>query len=201
MILTTHHREDSVIWVCWSSKCKKFKRSIRHNTIFLGIKISFKKIVQVMYKWCQKTNLKAIKHEYGIDYKAINSVIAIIRKKITKKISQKIGDNGKNVEIDETCVSKRKFNKGRMVKNMWCVGGISRETKAFFFEVVETRNMANLDKIIEKNVHINTLVMTDEWKGYLNVENLGFFHKKINHSKHFVGPNDTSIHTQNIENL
>ncbi|KAF7685095.1 hypothetical protein CDIK_4155 [Cucumispora dikerogammari] len=61
--------------------------------------------------------------------------------------------------------------------------------------------MANLDKIIEKNVHIDTLVMTDGWKGYLNVENLGFFHEKINHSKHFVDSNDTSIHTQNIENL
>ncbi|KAF7685096.1 hypothetical protein CDIK_4156 [Cucumispora dikerogammari] len=42
MILTTHHREDGVIWVCWSSKCKKFKRSIRHNTIFSGIKIPLK---------------------------------------------------------------------------------------------------------------------------------------------------------------
>ncbi|KAF7701716.1 hypothetical protein CDIK_0576 [Cucumispora dikerogammari] len=103
-----------------------------------------------MYEWGQKTNLKAIKHEYGINCKAINLVIAIIRKKITKKFSQKIGCIKEIVEIDETCVKKRKFNKGRMVGNIWSVSDISRKTKAFFFEVVETKNMANLNKIIEK---------------------------------------------------
>lgn len=37
------------------------------------------------------------------------------------------------------------------------------------------------------------------WRGYLNLENLGYEHHTINHSENFVNPNNLNTHTQNIE--
>ncbi|KAF7702811.1 hypothetical protein CDIK_0343 [Cucumispora dikerogammari] len=82
---------------------------------------------------------------------------------------------------------------------MWCVEGISRETKKLFLTLSTHRDMVNLDETITKNVEIDTLITTDCWNGYLNVENIGYLHEKINHSKNFVDPKGKSIHTQNIE--
>jgi len=41
--------------------------------------------------------------------------------------SEKIGGPGTIVEIDETCVSKRKYERGRLIRpNQWMFGGIKR---------------------------------------------------------------------------
>ncbi|KAF7685070.1 hypothetical protein CDIK_4180 [Cucumispora dikerogammari] len=46
--------------------------------------------------------------------------------------------------------------------------------------------MVNLDEIVTKNVELNTLIITDCWNDYQNVENIGYLHEKINHSKNFL---------------
>ncbi|KAF7684821.1 hypothetical protein CDIK_4430 [Cucumispora dikerogammari] len=63
--------------------------------------------------------------------------------------------------VDETCLSSRKNNKERVLKNIWCVEGISRETKKMFFELAITSNIINIDTIITKHVSEDTLIMTD----------------------------------------
>ncbi|KAF7684896.1 hypothetical protein CDIK_4355 [Cucumispora dikerogammari] len=164
MVLAKHQREDGFIWACWSFKCKKFKRSIRHCSFLEGIKLPLKDIIMILYEWCQETTIKRIKHEYGIQYKAVNQVLNVIRKIIADRKGDKIGGIGEIVEIDETCLSTRKNYKGRVLRNMWCVGGISRETKKFFLTLSTHRDMVNLDEIITKNVEVDTLIMTDCWK-------------------------------------
>ena len=42
--------------------------------------------------------------------------------------------------------------------------------------------------------------MSDCWKSYDCLEANGFSHYKVNHSENFVNPDDSNIHTQNIEN-
>ncbi|KAF7685071.1 hypothetical protein CDIK_4181 [Cucumispora dikerogammari] len=132
MVLANHHREDGFIWACWSYKCEKLKRSIRYCSFLEGIKLPLKDIIMILYEWCQETTIKRIKHEYVIHYKAVNQVLQVIRKIIADRKGEKIGGIGKIVEIDETCLSTIKNHKGRVLRNMWCVGGISRETKIFF---------------------------------------------------------------------
>ena len=153
----------------------------------------------IMYEWTQQTVIKRIKHEYNVEWKAINAVISVIRRVIVPRKIEKIGGIGEIVEVDETALSKRKNNKGHVVKTLWCVGGISRETKKLFVDLTIHRDMINLDNILVKYVELDTLIFTDHWKGYLNVSNIGYLHERVNHSRNFLNPRDKSIHTQSIE--
>ena len=42
---------------------------------------------------------------------------------VRQSLSGKIGGQGKIVQIDETKVGKRKYNRGRMVEGHWIIGG------------------------------------------------------------------------------
>ncbi|KAF7689917.1 hypothetical protein CDIK_2758, partial [Cucumispora dikerogammari] len=118
MVLTPHHREDGWIWVCWKSKCKKHKKSIRTDSFLSDLKLPLFKIIMIMYEWTQQTVIKRIKHEYNVEWKAINAVISVIRRVIVPRKIEKIGGIGEIVEVDETALSKRKNNKGRVVKTL-----------------------------------------------------------------------------------
>ncbi|KAF7699511.1 hypothetical protein CDIK_1232 [Cucumispora dikerogammari] len=121
-----------------------------------------------------QATIKQIKHEYGVDYLSINATFEIIKRIITKK-RWKDWRYSEIVKVDETCLSSGKNNKKRVLKNIWCVGGISRETKKMFFELAISRNMINIDTIITKHVDVDTLIMTDCWSDHLNVEEFRVF--------------------------
>ena len=50
---------------------------------------------------------------------------------------QTIGGIGHIVEVDESVVAKRKYHRGRLVKERWVVGGYETTTKLGFLEFVE----------------------------------------------------------------
>lgn len=103
------------------------------------------------------------------------------------------------VEIDETAVSKWKFNCGRRVSTLWCVGGICRTHKSFFFVLTTKISRDILHEIILKNVETTTKIITDEWKGYLGLDPKIASHESICHKKHFIDPKFHYKHTQNTE--
>lgn len=66
-----------------------------------------------------------------------------------------IGGEGVEIEADETCVSKRKYNRGRMVRHQqWLVGGVERnnEGRRCFVEMVPNRKRSTLERIIRRSV-------------------------------------------------
>jgi hypothetical protein len=112
---------------------------------------------------------------------------------------KKIGGNGMIVQVDESKFSKRKYNVGRLVKSVWVIGGIDESGETFFVEVL-SRSKEVISNIMMEYVHTGSIVFTDCWKGYIDLNTLGFFHFTVNHSKNFVNP-ITGVHTQRIENL
>ncbi|XP_053213686.1 uncharacterized protein LOC128397045 [Panonychus citri] len=122
---------------------------------------------------------------------------------VMNKDRKQIGGPGKIVEIDETMVYKRKYNVGRLSSDqseqVWVFGGIERESKTGFAEIVESRDQLTLFNVIDKYIRPGTTVYSDGWKCYQNLNKYDYNHDWVNHSKNFVNPKNPNVHTQNIE--
>ncbi|KCZ77736.1 hypothetical protein H311_01247, partial [Anncaliia algerae PRA109] len=70
--------------------------------------------------------------------------------------------------------------------------------ECFFVEVIK-RDSDTLKTVILENVLPGSLIVTDEWRGYWGLEDLGYFHVTVNHSQNFICP-ITGANTQLIEN-
>ncbi|XP_067123955.1 uncharacterized protein [Centruroides vittatus] len=87
--------------------------------------------------------------------------------------SFKIGGPNKIVEIDETVICKRKYEKGRLSKSTkWVVGGICRQDGNCFICQVNDRSEQTLNWIVYKYVNSGSLIITDEWKGYNHIDDI-----------------------------
>jgi len=118
-----------------------------------------------------------------------------------KDYEDKIGGEGIIVEIDESKFGRRKYHRGRVIDGVWIIGGIERtEQKWCFLIKVQKRDEETIKDILDKYVEKGSIVHTDCWKGYLNIDELGFEHKTVNHSENFVDPK-TGAHTNTIEGL
>ena len=67
--------------------------------------------------------------------------------------------------------------------------------------VIFPRNKHTLLPIIEKFILPNSVIYSDLWKAYNDLESAGYDHLAINHSLNFVDPDNKEIHTQNVERL
>ena len=119
-----------------------------------------------------------------------------------------IGGQGIAVEVDETLVAKRKYNRGRAIQQIWLFGGIERITKKRFIIPLlnedgtsQPRDKDTLIGLIKKFIQPGSIIYSDCWKAYSSLIEQGFEHLTVNHSLHFVDPQHKDIHTQNIERL
>ena len=58
--------------------------------------------------------------------------------------SQKIGGEGKIVQIDKSKFGKRKYHPGHHVEGQWVFGGIERDSRKCFMVAVDKRDEATL---------------------------------------------------------
>jgi hypothetical protein len=67
-----------------------------------------------------------------------------------------IGGPGLTVEVDETALWRRKYNKGRVLRKQtqWIFTGICRETKRVFVVPVRVRGARTLIPLIQKYVGV-----------------------------------------------
>ncbi|KCZ77608.1 hypothetical protein H311_01378 [Anncaliia algerae PRA109] len=116
----------------------------------------------------------------------------------SEQINEKIGGIGHIVRIYESKFSKRKYNVGRTVRSPWIVGGIVLNTEKVFFVEIISRDSRTLTNIILENIIQGTTIYTDKWKGYSELNNLGYIHQTVNHSSNFIDP-ISGANTQLIE--
>jgi len=88
-------------------------------------------------------------------------------------------------------------NYGNRELGPWVVG-LYQSKNNVRFKVVSDRKAATLIPLIDSQVTLGSIIMTDEWKGYLPLVTNGFVHYTVNHKKNFVDPH-TQTHTQEIE--
>ena len=158
-----------------------------------------------MYEFSIQTTPANIIKEMNISNVTITKYLKFCRTLIENfyfcfEQNTKIVSHNKIVEIDECCLFKRKYNVGRLVEQIWIFGGIERgENGNCFFEKVENRKADTLKEVLKRRVNAGTILISDGWKAYKDLNQMGFFHYIINHSENFVNPLNPQINTQKIE--
>ena len=108
------------------------------------------------------------------------------------------------MEIDETLIARRKYNRGRWVPQRWVFGGIDTDSKIGFLRYVPDRKAETLYPIIKEMIKPGTTIHSDSWKAYHKINEIDvtppYMHKMVNHSKHYVDP-VSKAHTNTVENM
>jgi len=195
--------KHNLIWKC--RKCEK-STSILSKSIFSHSKLSISKVLQIIYFWSHNHTVKATSHETSVSEQTISAIFRQIKHACflimqTEKETQ-IGGPNTIVEIDETLITKRKYNQGRVLSENWVFGGICRQTKEIFIESVPDRKATTLIPLIEKHIKTGTTIHSDKWTSYnlLDQEPYSqkYDHKSVNHKENFIDP-ISGANTQLIE--
>ena len=184
------------------SYCDKTKR-FKHFNNRIDSKIPVLKLIRVLFYFTLNIENGVISEITELSMKTVNKIILEIQKNISEIASQdKIGGLGHIVQLDESCVGKRKYNVGRNGNQTWIFGGIDITTKQFFARVVPNRTAYILGNIVKDFVLPETIVHTDSYASYRSFfgQCSDYTHDTVNHKYNFVNP-VTGAHTQNIENL
>lgn len=200
---------QSKSWRCKKKSCRR-EKGYYEGTVFEGTHLSLKEVFQLSYYWCRQTHtIKEVQFEMQRRNSNISKTTIVywnnlFRETCTLYFSINpiaIGGVNSTVEIDETCISKRKYNRGRMIiAQQWFFGGVERGTENCFIVPVNQRNAQTLLPILQQYVLPGTTIVSDFWRAYINISNLpeNYTHLCVNHQLHFVDP-DSGAHTQTIE--
>lgn len=200
--------KDGLKWECPNNACRK-RYSIRKYSIFENSNLNLGTILCILAYIVNKLSPDAALKHLKMRKQTISKWYGIFRERLflyyqLKPEYTQMGGIGKTVEIDECCLGKRKYEKGRIHKQLWIFGGIERENKKNWFIVpVQRRNAATLLPIIKLKIANGTSVNTDRWKAYRKLNELlpekQFEHNWINHDTNFVSRTNQDVHTQNIK--
>ena len=185
-----------------------FKRSLLHGSIFGEKQVSLRTIILIIDNWRKGVISEIVSIDCYIDrttvtryYQKMDEIIIWNVENFGEKL---IGGPGVIVEVDECLCVKRKYNRGRILRNqVWVFGGVERGNNTrYFIEVVESRSRVRLCDVLRRRVRDGSIIMTDLWRGYTNLSiylyEKGFLHHTVNHSVNFVDP-DTGAYTQSVE--
>ena len=199
---------DGHFWHC--NTCKK-GASLRSNSFFENSRLSLKLILKILNKYMAKVEYVQMAFDLEVSRITISGYCDLFREAICYYIeihSTRIGGidnegNQKIVEIDESLFFRRKYNRGRIQNEQWYIGGIERGTRNVFIVPVPNRNAQTITHVICENVLPGSKIITDQWRAYNAALEIlpEYSHRSINHSLHFIDPNDSTIHTQNVEGL
>lgn len=187
---------------CPIGKCRG-EYSIRKYTFFYGSKLPCSRILYLAHLWINKVSSSSAIGMTNFSSKTVTSFYNHFRKLVSSNLDEIdtiIGGENIIVEIDETKLGKRKYNRGHRVEGVWVLVGVERTLERKVFVVkINQRNSETLNEIISQKVLPGSIIHTDLWKGYSSLNSkLGFAHQCVNHSKTFKDPN-TGVHTNTVE--
>ena len=195
----TNDNKDQYMWRCRRVHkvqkemklyvTKDVKLTIRHESWLIDAKLPLETILEMAYLWSQSFSLNEIVHELKVSNKTAIEWCAFFRECCISRIidnSTPIGGNGIEVEIDESKFGKRKYYRGHHVEGQWVFGGREKYNKRQIFMIpVPNRKEKTLIPLIKKWIKPGTIIHSDCWKGYCNLNKLGYTHVTVNHSKEF----------------
>ena len=200
---------DKYIYRCYKRNCSLYQKriSIRSGSFLSCSTISLRSWVEVLYRWSKNDCITRILEDIVISKPTLIKIFKEIRAKITRyyEINPfKLGGPNKTCQIDESLFChKPKYHRGRASNSQIWVFGIvdtSFVPVKCFLKVVPDRKSSTLIPIINDICLPGTIIFSDEWASYQNIDKNLYLHDTVNHTLHFVDP-ESGVHTQNIESL
>ena len=115
---------------------------------------------------------------------------AVMRRVCAARVAQEfrvVGGPGHIVEIDETCMCKRKFAVGRIVNSRWVWGAYCPSLKVATCAEIFSKTQAELVPLVLSRVAAGSVIHSDMLASYNELRN-HFQFNRVNHSVHFVDP-------------
>lgn len=208
-----HAHNDSIDgkrWYC--GECRS-RTSLREGSVFSKSKLALKNIIAIIYCWAKDLPQKNIEQEARItgDHTVVKWC-STLRRECSVWLAQHpievggVDENGMSivVEIDESKYFHRKYHRGQYRDGHWVFGGIERVSGKCFLVEVPDRSAATLEPLIRRFILPGSHIVSDGWAAYANIERIDngvYTHETVIHQHHFVDPNDSDVHTQNVENM
>ena len=106
------------------------------------------------------------------------------------------------MEIDKSMFcNKRKYNCGRVSEGQWVFGIVERDTgRSLVFCVPDRQRETLVTRLVCEFVEPGTVIISDKFSPYFNLNGVGYIHLMVNHSGNFVDPY-TGAHRNTIEGL
>ncbi|GFX82744.1 DDE_Tnp_IS1595 domain-containing protein [Trichonephila clavipes] len=190
---------DGRIFYCGFSlpqtRCRNSK-SIRHNSFFKGSKLRISTILLLINEFFRRSSFEEIHKELGIFSQAVShwrSCVTHVLIDFLVVNTEKIGGRGKIVEIHESKIGKRKYNRGHFIDERYAFGGVERESGLCFMVAVPDRSEETLIGLIETWIEPGTVVVLDCWKTYERLSEKGYEHLTKNHSLEFVNSETSTV--------
>ena len=184
-------RSDGLKWEC-TRKIEGNRHycevSIRKDSFFSESNLSIEEIIKFTYWWCHNLTQSQIKTQLGlgsstsVDWDMFCGEVCEI---MVYEEAVPLGGFGKTVQIDESKVGKRKYNRGHRVEGQWMFRGIEEDSRNSFIIAVDRRNEETLLPLIKFWIKPGTKIVCDCWKAYTKLEENGCKHETVNHSKEY----------------
>ncbi|XP_072379727.1 uncharacterized protein [Diabrotica undecimpunctata] len=191
---------DQYMWKC--KGCSK-STSIRHGSVFAGSHLAISQIIIIIYGFANDFPQKLICREALLPTTSntVSDWLNLCRRVCTKYFEQHpvelggFNENGESLTVE--------LNEFQYRKVQWVFGGVERNTGKVLLTPVQARNKETLLPIISRTILPGTVIVTDGWEAYRNIDLLGggvYEHRTVRENN-FVNPHDKSTHTQTIENV
>ena len=139
--------------------------------------------IYMAYLWLSKVTVSSAimntghsSHTISSNYRHFRSLVA----STLQEEDREIGGQGIIVEVDETKMGKRKYNRGHRVDGVWVIAGVERRAeRKMLLIAVENRDSETLNNIIMSHVKEGSIIHTDMWKGYGSITLQLVFNTKL----------------------
>ena len=173
------------------------------DSFFYRVKAKCNVVLHMAHLWLSGATSSVIHLHLGLTKQVVADYTLFMRELVADSLDEmdfKIGGPNVVVEIDESKFGKRKHNRGHRVDGVWILGGVERtEERRVFLVAVPDRTEETLLDVISTYVLPGSIVHTDLWRGYFNLEQkLNMRHLTVNHSEGFID-RDSGCHTNTIE--
>ena len=194
-------KQEGKLFRCRSKSCRK-SVSIFHSSFFSNSRLKCNEAMFLLYLFHAKVSSTSIHMMTGHSVHTIAEYKRYYMQLLASDLDDEdavIGGQDVIVEIDESKLGKRKYNRGHRVNGVWILVGVEKTPeRRMFIESIADRSAATILEVISRHVRVGSRIRTDCWKGYLNLPTLGMSHETVNHSMHFRDP-ATGVNTNTVE--